>query len=152
MNRYDSITGKAWLLVAIGIVVWSTTTLEMGTLRHPGPAFLPTLSGVFIASLAIVVLVQAKRNKGQKTGDPFWIKGSIFRIIVMIGILLSYAFVLEHLGFVASTFLLMLLIVTQVARASLLAGIIESSIATGGAYLLFGYLLSIPLPKGVLGM
>jgi putative tricarboxylic transport membrane protein len=152
MNRYDSITSVIWLLAALGMVFWSSLTLSMGTLRHPGPGFLPVLSGMIMAFLAIIVLLQAKRKKEQVTGDPFRTNGSLTRVLVMVGTLVVYALVLERLGFIVSTFFLMLLIVTQVARASWLTGMAESSIATGASYLLFGYFLRIPLPKGWFGI
>jgi hypothetical protein len=63
-----------------------------------------------------------------------------------------YALILERLGFNVTTFVVMLYIFKQIAGASWLTGILESSIVTGACYFIFGYLLKIPLPRGWVGI
>lgn len=150
MNRYDSVTSLIWFLVGMGIVLWSSVTLRIGTLTQPGPGFLPVLCGVCIAGLAPIIFFQAKGKK-KEGGEPLWTRGSLIHILVTIGMLLIYAFILEHLGFVVTTFILTLLILTQVAETSWVIGIVVSLIATGSCYFSFGYLMKVQLPKGWLG-
>jgi len=151
MNRYDSVSSLIWFLVALGIILWSSLTLKLGTLKHPGPGFLPLLCGITTAVLAVIVFFQAKRKEKGVEGESFWKIRSLIPIFLTIGILLIYAIFLEYLGFNLTTFIVMLLIFTQVAGISWFIGIVESLIATGACYLIFGYLMKIQLPKGWLG-
>jgi K+-sensing histidine kinase KdpD len=101
--------------------------------------------------MAVIVFYQAKRKEREIEGERFWTKGSLIPIFSTVGILLIYAFFLEYLGFNLTTFIVMLLIFTQVAGISWFTGIVESFIVTGVCYLIFGYLMKIQLPKGWLG-
>lgn len=152
MNRYDSKSSFIWFVVGLGIIVWSSITLKFGTLRHPGPAFLPTFCGTIISGLAAIVFFQAQRKTEVITGENLYTKGSLFNILGTIGILIVYAFILERFGFIGTTFVVMLFIFKQVASESWFASIVESSIVTGACYFIFGYLLKIPLPRGWLGI
>jgi len=151
MNRYDSLTSLVWFLVGTGIVIYTSLTLKIGTIKQPGTGFLPLLCGMCIAGLGLIVFFKSKGIRKKSSAESFWKKKPLFQILITIGILLGYAIFLERLGFILATFILMLLIITQVARTSWLIGFLESLIATGCCYLLFGYLLKIQLPKGWLG-
>jgi len=134
------------------IVVWSTLTLGFGTIKNPGPAFLPTFCGSVICILSIIVFIQARRKTNLMRGASIFTKDSISIILSAIGILILYAFMLERMGFMGTTFLAMLLIFKRLARESWLVSILESSVVTGTCYLIFGYLLKIPLARGWLGI
>ncbi|MBI4588203.1 MAG: tripartite tricarboxylate transporter TctB family protein [Candidatus Rokubacteria bacterium] len=152
MKCHDFTTSLIWLLIGAGISAWSVAALDIGTLQHPGPGFLPTLCGVLIGGLALVVFAQARRRETGEAGGVFWSERSLPRVVATVLALVAYAFLLERAGFVLTTFLVMLVIFTHVARASWLAGILESSIVTGAFYWVFGHLLKIPLPRGWLGI
>jgi len=151
MNRFDSVTAVVWFLVGLGIILWSSLTLELGTLKHPGSGFLPLLCGATMAFLAIIVFFQAKRMDKEVKRENFWTRGSLIPIFSIISLLLIYAFFLDYLGFKLTTFIVMLLILTQVAGIPWFMGIVESLIITGACYLTFDYLMRIQLPKGWLG-
>jgi putative tricarboxylic transport membrane protein len=151
MNRYDSTSSLIWLLAALGITLWSSVTLRIGTLSHPGPGFLPLLCGITMVVLAIVVFYQAKTKEKGIEGESFWTRESLIRISLTVVTLLIYGICLEYLGFNLTTFIVMLLIFTEVAGTPWFIGIVESLIATGACYLIFGYFMKIQLPKGWLG-
>jgi putative tricarboxylic transport membrane protein len=152
MNRYDSITSLLWLFVGLGIILWSLMTLKIGTFRHPEGGFLPLFCGIVIFILAIIILFEAKGKKKEVGGESFLIKGSLINLLSVILILVVYAFLLDHLGFILTTFVVMLFIFKQITRTSWFTGILQSSIVTGACYFLFGFLLKIPFPKGWLGI
>lgn len=152
MNRYDSKSSLIWFLMGLGIIVWSSITLKFGTFSHPGPAFLPTFCGILISILATIVFFQTKRKKEKISGDPLYIRGSLFNVLGTIGILIVYGLILERFGFITTTFLIMLFIFKQIAKRAWFVSILESAIVTGACYFLFGYLLKIPFPRGWLGI
>ncbi len=148
MSGKDHITSLLWLIVALSVGAWSVATMDLGTLRHPGPGFLPVVSSVTLGALAVVLFLQS-RGGGKSHRGPR--AGPRRTVIVMLVLLLAYGIGVEHAGFLLATFLLMLLVIVYVARGSLLTGFVESSLATAGAYLLFKYFLKVPLPKGWFG-
>lgn len=152
MNRYDSVSSVVWFVVGLGIISWSLLTLEVGTLRSPKGGWFPLVSGAMICILSMIVFIQAQRKKQEATGERLYEEGSGGAIFGTIGILIVYALALERLGFVVTTFLVMAFIFIRIARASWLAGVIESTITTGICYYVFHFLLRIPLPKGLLHM
>lgn len=152
MSRYDSITSLIWFLAGLVITIWSTLTLPIGTLTQPGPCFLPLLCGIIICGLATMVFFQARRKTGETTGESFYVRESLTNIICTIGILIVYALILDWLGFVLTTFIVMLFIFKKLAKASWLVGFVESVLVTGACYLIFGYFLKLVLPRGFLGV
>jgi putative tricarboxylic transport membrane protein len=152
MNRYDSITSLIWFLVGLGIIFWSSITLKIGTLRQPGGGVLPLFCGIVISILSIIVFFQSKVKTKEVSGESFFIIKSLIKILYTIGILIVYALVLERLGFIITTFIVMLFIFKQIARASYFIGILESLITTGICYYIFSILLKISLPRGWLGI
>ena len=151
MNRYDPTSSFIWLLVGLGIILWSLMTLKVGTFRHPGPAFVPLFCGIVISILAAIVFFQAKRNTQKITGESIYSEGSLVKTLSTIGILIVYGLMLERLGFIVTTFLVFLFIFKKVAGTSWFIGILESLIVTGSSYFIFGYLLKTPMPRGWLG-
>lgn len=86
----------------------------------------------------------------KPTVDEFDITHSVFvRIVIMVGLLLGYAYLFEHAGFIISTALYC------GASAKLLGGNIKQSIIFGLATSIIGYLVSVKLlelnlPAGIL--
>ena len=152
MNRYDPISSLIWFLVGLGIVLWSTLTLPIGTLTKPGPSFLPVFCGTVISILAIIVFFQSKRERKEVSGESFYAEGSLMNLFSTIGILIVYAFILERLGFIVTTFVVFLFIFKKVSRTSWFIGMVESLMVTGASYFIFGYLLKTPMPRGWLGI
>ena len=151
MNRYDPKSSLIWLLVGLGIILWSMITLEVGTLRQPGPAFVPLLSGIVISILAAIVFSQTRRKTKNITGESIYSEESLIKTLGTIGILIVYGLFLERLGFAVTTFLVFLFIFKKISGASWFIGILQSLIVTGSSYFLFGYLLKTQLPKSFLG-
>jgi len=148
MNRYDSLTSVIWFLAGVGIALWSSMTLRVGTLKHPGSGFLPLLCGIFMACMAVIVFFQSPKKEKEVVKRSFFVDRSLINISILVIILLAYAFLLEHLGFNLTTFIVLFFIFTVVARTRWFIGMVESLIATAACYWLFGYLMKIQLPKG----
>lgn len=152
MNRYDFITSLIWLFIGFSIILWSLLTLKVGTFRHPQGGFLPLFCGIVISLLATIVFIQTKGKAREASTESFLIKGSFSKTFSLIVILFVYAILLERLGFILTTFIVMLFIFKKVIGTSWFVGILQSSIVTLACYFLFGFLLKIPFPRGWLGI
>lgn len=78
-------------------------------------------------------------------GTPF------LKLALLLGVLFIYTALLEFLGFVLGTFLLLLFLFRVVEPVGWKTVILVTVLTMGGTYLLFGILIESSLPKGFLG-
>jgi hypothetical protein len=71
--------------------------------------------------------------------------------VMVIGMLVFYGLVLDKVGFVLSTFLLMSGLFA-IGRVRFWVAIISGLVTTIASLVLFRYLLEVQLPRGVLGL
>jgi putative tricarboxylic transport membrane protein len=127
------------------IVIRESWQVGLGTLTMPGSGFIPFGTGIILSFLALLLIYQ----DWQKANKP----GTIpLRVFLALGCLFVYSMVLDTLGFVVSTFLLVLALfrLGEARRWWVLTGM--SIIVTFLAYLIFGRLLQVYFPPGVLGI
>ena len=148
----SDITVAAILLALAGYIFLAASALPFGTARVPQTAFFPKTLAIVLASLSMVLLAQAlARVKASLDSDKIDSAGW-FRIGVSLATLIGFALVLEALGFLLSTFLLMVCLLRAIEAqswAKVVAVALATSLLTYG---LFAWLLGVPLPAGVLGI
>ena len=75
-----------------------------------------------------------------------------FRIGATLATMIGFALVLERLGFLLATFILMVLLLRAIDAPRWSKVIIVSLVTSLLSYGLFAWLLGVPLPAGVLGI
>lgn len=145
MSR-DRVSGLFWLAVALFAAVQGIS-LGLGGLHRPGPGFFPFWGGVALGLLSIVLVV---RTPGEKAPGGARRPPDNARPVVAIGAALGYLLLLEVLGFVAVTFLFLLLLF-RLERRSWTFSAASASAGAGGSYALFQLWLKTQLPTGPLG-
>jgi putative tricarboxylic transport membrane protein len=137
-----------WLALAALAAVGSWR-LEVGTLHNPGAGFLPFYAAILFGALAFVSLLQdLKEMSGPAT--ELWEGVRWGRWITMAASLFIYVAILEWLGFMLATFLLMLVLFRLLEPYRLRTVILFSLLTMGSAYLFFVVLLDSRLPRGSL--
>ncbi len=116
----------------------------MGTLRHPGPGFLPFGLALVLACLA-VALILSNRSQGGSS-SPFWAERTWVRPLLGVIIFLLYAFVLVYLGFIATTFLFLIFWMWVIERIRWTTILSISVGVTAVLYFIFEFFLEVPLP------
>jgi putative tricarboxylic transport membrane protein len=136
--------------VAVGVLAcYGASRLGIGNVAEPGAGFIFFWSGLVLIILSLIVfadVVRSSEDTVRAIPEINWPK-----IALVLFSLLLYAFFLERLGFVLTTFALM----------SFLLGCIEGtgwprSLGIAGAavltsYAMFELWLKIRLPKGIFG-
>jgi len=151
MKRYDRISSGVWLLFAIYICVESIR-LPPGSLRDPGPGFLPLLTGILLGGLAGIAFFQARNGKSSESAAPWYPQQRWKTLVWLLAVLLAYAGTLDFLGFLLSTFLLLIFLFrSSSAPRSWPWAVGGSLIASLSCYLVFEVWLRTQLPKGFLG-
>ncbi len=112
VQRYQRFLTLFWVALGIFVSVYSYR-LGIGKLLEPGPGLMPLILGVAISLLALFKLVKTLSRAGgdEKTAAPSEaetsgrpILGMLFTVVAS---LLAYALLLEPLGYLITTFLVM---------------------------------------------
>jgi putative tricarboxylic transport membrane protein len=145
--RYGELTSLFLLAFSI---LYSAESLRLGigSIRNPGPGFMPFFCGCLLGALSIAIFVHTRSTKegtagvGRSSKKGFWILGG----------LLFYALLLERLGFIITTFLFLILSLMSFRPRRWAGILLVSSITVMISYLVFGIWLKVQLPKGILGI
>jgi putative tricarboxylic transport membrane protein len=126
-------------------IIWEAHRVGFGTLSLPGPGFLPFCAG---AALLVLSAVLIRRGWGAREAP----KSHPPRVILALASLFAYSLILEPLGFVVATFLLVgiLFHLGKPRPWWMLLGM--SALVTFLSYFLFGRLLHVYFPRGFLGI
>jgi putative tricarboxylic transport membrane protein len=151
--KADEASGLFWLVIG-GAAMYGAVRLGLGTSGEPGPGFLPFLAGLVVSLLSGVVMLQATLKKGRAGSSSvasLW-KGVRLRKLFALGfLLLAYVLVLERLGFVLTSFIILFVIFRFIEGLSWAKTIVFTLVASVGTYALLDRLLNATLPQGFLG-
>ncbi len=150
MKNNDQRSSLFWLVIGLAIALYSTK-YGLGKFSSPGPGFMPFLSGLVLAGLALVVfLQQLSRGTKEKLRD-LWAQKNWPTIMMVMGALVLYTILFRLLGFLLDTFLLtafLLRLMEPLGWKKVLVGAIGAAI---GSYAIFQLWLEAQLPTGFLG-
>ena len=148
----SNIAVAAVLLALAGYIFLAAGTLPFGTMRVPQTAFFPRNLAVLLGIMSLILLARALAGRealggGEKIETQGWI-----RIAVTLMTLAGFALVLERLGFLLTTFLLMISLLRAI-EAQKWRKVVVVALATALiSYAIFSLLLGVPLPAGLLGI
>jgi putative tricarboxylic transport membrane protein len=140
------------LLLLTVFIYFESRKLSFGTFRVPHTGFYPKILTGLLFLLALVCLVQTLRDRMIERPHGEIPAESWFRIGVTLATLIGFALVLEWLGFLLSTFLLMILLLRAIEAPHWSRVIVVALVTAALSYGLFGWLFGVPLPAGVLGI
>ncbi len=126
-------------------VLWESLRVGLGTLQEPGPGFIPFCTGIILSGLSLNLIFSGWRlHEAPKSFPLLAILGLVFLIL--------YSLVLNTLGFVLATFLLVGIFFRLGQKRPWWALIGMSALATFAAYVVFSVLLHVHFPRGFLGI
>ena len=133
-----------------GLTLFEASRLAFGSIRVPQTGFFPSILAILLLFFSIALLVQTCRQAGGESGEQPITSEAWIRISITLAAMLGFALVLETLGFLLSTFTVMLVLL-RVIEPQKWPRVFAVALATALiSYFLFGRLLNIPLPAGVL--
>jgi putative tricarboxylic transport membrane protein len=139
----DRLTGLLLLLLALAYGV--TAGGYEAIIGDPlGPAVFPIVLAIPLGLLSLYLILRPDR-------EPAWPRGAaLLKQLLALAAFVAYAYLLEPLGFVVSTFLAVVGLGWLLGARLPEAGAAGVSIAVV-LFVLFDTLLGLPLPAGVLG-
>ncbi|MCI5111235.1 MAG: tripartite tricarboxylate transporter TctB family protein [Marivita sp.] len=140
-DRLISQIGPAlMLLVGLGFVFGSVTTLELGSARRMGPGAFPAIVGALLSVLALITLVRNLRYPmGWDRPDPI----SVFAVA---GGVAAFAFLTPLLGVLPAVIVSVLTTASAVPQFRWPGRVVLAFCVAGAVWLVFVKGLGIPLP------
>jgi putative tricarboxylic transport membrane protein len=140
----------AFFWVAVGLLAcYGASRLGIGSVAEPGAGFIFFWSGLVLMILSLIVLADSVRSSEdtvRRISKMNWPK-----ITLVLFSLLLYAFFLEMLGFVLTTFVLMSFLLGCIEGTGWFRSLGVASAAALTSYAMFELWLKIRLPKGIFG-
>ena len=143
----DRVSGAVLALVGL-LWAWESRGLPFGSLRDPGPAFLPVALALLLAALGLLLCVGGARSPSLDALR--WGEGR--HAAAILGACAFAALALERLGYRWTTLVMVLFLARVVERKRPLAALAVALALSFGSYLLFARGLKVPLPRGPFGM
>jgi putative tricarboxylic transport membrane protein len=153
MKKAEMITGVV-LLALSGLVIWGAEQMPPSSSFGPGAGFLPFWLGVLLAVSATILFASAWRRQPTEKDNRSIFPGKqpLFAITaVMVG-LAVYIFLIETLGYLVDTFLLILFLMKTVEREKWPLTLIVAVVTTATLFFTFQILLKITLPSNMFGL
>ena len=143
----DRLSGVVVFFVGV-LILWQGRSLSAGSLHAPGPGFFPKLLAVTIIVLSIFLIIpKAKKDQGIQSLS-YWLN---WKVAFVFAALIGYFLFLDTLGFVITSFLLMIFLFIGIDSHKWYKALLEAVLTIGLVYLLFQILLKSNLPQGVFG-
>ena len=144
--------GVFWVAVAVGICVLALH-FDLGSFRAPGAGFVAFLAGIFIAAMGAIMIVskalsagRAKRVRRTSVLSSFAGGG---RLVYTLSLLILYAVLMDPLGFILSTALVMFFLFFDSRRRNWFWSAVFSIVTTLASYVVFEIWLRCQLPRGI---
>lgn len=126
--------------------------LPRGVSARPGPGFFPLLVGIFLCGTALAFVVETFR-RSPRASTPWGAAGlsadARWRVAATGAALVGFCLLLPWLGYPVVTLAFVTLLLRSLG-AAWTAATVSGLASAAASYYLFGVLLGVPLPRGVL--
>jgi hypothetical protein len=139
----DRVGGGALALIAL-FTLWESRKLPLGSLKNPGPAYMPVLLAVLLLGFAILMMVYG--NRTERMADVKWTEWKHGAAIL--GVCAFMALAMERLGYRITIFVALALLLGALERCRIVTTLLFSVAFSLGSFYLFSTLLRVPLPFG----
>jgi hypothetical protein len=151
MISSDQLSGFFWLAISIFVCI-EASRVGIGDVRSQGPGFLPFLSGVMLGIFSIILVVtNTLKKQGKGNIADIWKGISWGKVILVLILLFTYAFLLPTIGYLVATFGLIILLFGIVGKTKVWIKVVAGIITVLATYIVFYVWLEVQLPKGILG-
>jgi hypothetical protein len=149
MDKRDLWDCAVWLILS-AFVFAASLRLGVGALRSPGPGFIPFLASIGLAFSACMLGFNLDQKKQAVRGENGVKDFNWGNHLIVIAALTLYCLALQKLGYLLTTFGLMM-VLFRLGKMKSWAMITGSLVASLSSYGLFAYFLRTPLPRGIFG-
>jgi putative tricarboxylic transport membrane protein len=143
----DHAAAGVLLLFALG-GAWEAHRLSIGGPGRPGPGFFPFWLALALAMVAVALLLRtaAPRPDADPGARPRYGK-----VVLALGVGAAYAAVVEPLGFVVTTFVFLVFLLTTIESRRWVSSLAIAAGTALASHVVFKVWLAVPLPAGPWG-
>ena len=137
------------VVAASGAYLLSGLALPLGSTAKPGPGFFPIAIGAFGAVMALVWTAAAFRRVPEAADEPGLPADARGRVVATAAALIGFCFLLRWVGYPVAALVFVTLLLRWLGagwRSAAVTGVASAAVS----YYLFGVLLDVPLPRGLL--
>ncbi len=150
MKQRGRIEPLLWAVFGL-YVMYQGFLLKLGTGRAPKPGFMIFWAGVTIVILSGLFFIENVRTP-ERDHEPLWRGVGWLRGAKLLAALFLYVSVFHFLGFIVSTFMLLLYMFKGLEPQSWRSALLLSATTVAICYLVFGVFLELQFPSGVLSV
>ena len=152
MKSHHQAASLFWLIIGVYVAI-TAYRLGLGHFHKPGPGFIFFWTALFLIILSAIDLATALRDKSPKGEKemPLWSGIQWSKVLSVLVGLSVYVYLFNILGFLLSTFLLMIFLFKGVEPMKWWVSILSSLIAILITSSVFQLWLKVPFPTGILG-
>jgi putative tricarboxylic transport membrane protein len=153
MKKADQWSGLVLLILAASMC-WGSARLPYGNIHNPGAGFFPLWLGVILGAMSISLFIQtAWQEKKVRILKDILAEEIRWRKVLMVVIgMVLYGFLMDYIGFLTVTFLLMAFLLRSIEPQPWKAVIGWALVGSLGSYMVFEVWMKLRLPKGFLGI
>jgi len=144
----EKIVNMGLFLLSVFYLTYSLNHYKLGTVRMPKEGFMPLVLGIGMTIISGFLMIQAFLGKGD--AKDVKLSFSWIRFGALIVVSLTYALLLQKLGYLIGTFLFLLSVLKIAGVKGYLKPLIVSVICAVSFYIIFKMALGVMLPSGVL--
>ncbi|HET9548841.1 MAG TPA: tripartite tricarboxylate transporter TctB family protein [Candidatus Binatia bacterium] len=138
-----------WLLLSCYLSAESHR-LSLSTANRPGPGFFPFIAAIGMGLIAAFRLVNIIRNNSSDDNPEPGIAGEVRLVLYVVAGMTAYAFLLDLLGFLFCTFLLVAFYLKVIAARRWPATLSFAAAVALASHFFFDVLLKAEMPRGLL--
>jgi putative tricarboxylic transport membrane protein len=135
-----------------GFVLLESRHLSFGTMRVPQTGFFPWVLATLLLILCVILFAQGLFGAESDRPPNHILPEGWSRIAFTLAAMVGFAVMLERLGFLLTTFFLMILLLRAIESQRWSKVFFVALLTAIASYGIFGWILGIPLPGGVFGM
>lgn len=149
--------GPAWIIIGVAICLYAYK-MGLGSFREPGAGFVAFVTGLFLMLMGALIVMGRKRDlqripKNEKVevcdSEASFLGSPAFKFAYAVAFLLVYALLLDHLGYILTTFLVMFGLFYDPGRRRFGMALTAAFLSASMTYVVFEIWLHSQLPRGV---
>ncbi|MDI7258651.1 MAG: tripartite tricarboxylate transporter TctB family protein [Thermodesulfobacteriota bacterium] len=148
MKRLNQTT--SFFLIGFSVlIIISSLKVGVGSPQAPGPGFMGFLASLLLLSLSLVIFAKESLKSAKEEGKGHFGWENLSKQFILTVALCGYAFLLEILGFLLSSFILMWIMLLIDNPRKWFYHMVVAFIVANVSYLVLYKLLRVVLPAGI---
>jgi hypothetical protein len=148
VKKADIFVGLLILFISVSVFVMTQQFVGKVYTGY-GPDRFPRFLAVLWSVLGILLIINAVRDKFVEEDMKITAYG-LMRVAVVLGLTIAALVAMNYIGFIAATMIYIFMIMSYLKEKSWTGRILTSIGVTMGVYIIFKYVMVIPLPEFIL--